>query len=167
MNPATVAALTTALVWSSILDAILVRANADSNSKSGLELKTMVSKKIWKTVKHLAYLLILQRNSTIFGTALMRVHGQIAFSTEDCTGSKGCSDFLIFSTTGDIHWWHSKIIRGVEKHLCFTNTHTIGKIRCSDVGCSPTIEEMDFVQEHNSLVLQNLNKKNINYIVAR
>jgi hypothetical protein len=24
----------------------------------------------------------------------MRVHGRIAFSTEDCTGSKGCSDFL-------------------------------------------------------------------------
>ena len=48
MNPATVAALTTALVWSSILDAILVRANADSNSKSGLELKTMVSKKSGK-----------------------------------------------------------------------------------------------------------------------
>jgi hypothetical protein len=55
----------------------------------------------------------------------------------------------------------------VEKHLCFTNTHTIGKIQCSHPGCSPTIEEEDFTQEHNSLVLQDLNKKNINYTVAR
>jgi hypothetical protein len=37
MNPATGAALTTALVWSSILDATLVRAHADSNGRSGLE----------------------------------------------------------------------------------------------------------------------------------
>jgi hypothetical protein len=58
MNPATAAALTTALVWSSILDAMLVRAHADSNCKSGLELKTMVSKKsgkqsnIWLTCSY-------------------------------------------------------------------------------------------------------------------
>jgi hypothetical protein len=39
MNPATAAALTTALVWSSILDAMLVRAHADSNGRSGLELQ--------------------------------------------------------------------------------------------------------------------------------
>jgi hypothetical protein len=34
MNPATAAALTTALVWSNMIDAILVRAHADSNCKS-------------------------------------------------------------------------------------------------------------------------------------
>ena len=39
MNPASAAALTIALVWSSILDAMLVRAHADSNCKSGLELQ--------------------------------------------------------------------------------------------------------------------------------
>jgi hypothetical protein len=39
MNPVTAAALTTALVWSSIFDAMLVRAHADSNCKSGLEFK--------------------------------------------------------------------------------------------------------------------------------
>jgi hypothetical protein len=41
MNPVTAAALTTALVWSSILDALamLVRAHADSNCRSGQELQ--------------------------------------------------------------------------------------------------------------------------------
>ena len=42
ISPATAAALTTALVWSSIpcrRDAMLVRAHADSNCKSGLELQ--------------------------------------------------------------------------------------------------------------------------------
>jgi hypothetical protein len=39
MNPVTAAALTTALVWSSILDAMLVRAHADSNCRSSLELQ--------------------------------------------------------------------------------------------------------------------------------
>ena len=38
MNPATASALTTALIWSSILDAMLVRAHADSNCKSLLEI---------------------------------------------------------------------------------------------------------------------------------
>jgi hypothetical protein len=37
MNPATAAALTTALVWSSILDAMLVRGRSDSNCRSRLE----------------------------------------------------------------------------------------------------------------------------------
>ena len=37
MNPATAAALTTALVWSSILDAMLVRTHADSICRSRLE----------------------------------------------------------------------------------------------------------------------------------
>ena len=37
MNPATAAALTTALVRSSMLDAMLVRAHADSNGRSDLE----------------------------------------------------------------------------------------------------------------------------------
>jgi hypothetical protein len=41
MNPVTAAALTTALVWSSILDALamLVRAHSDSNCRTGLELQ--------------------------------------------------------------------------------------------------------------------------------
>ncbi len=41
MNPARQQQLqhSTALVWSSILDAMLVRAHADSNFKSGLELQ--------------------------------------------------------------------------------------------------------------------------------
>ena len=42
MNPATAAALTTALVWSSILDAMLVRAHADSNCRSRLEFQNHV-----------------------------------------------------------------------------------------------------------------------------
>jgi len=37
MNPATAAALTTALVWLSMLDAMLVRAHADSNCRLELE----------------------------------------------------------------------------------------------------------------------------------
>ena len=39
MNPATSVILTTALVWSNMIDAILVRGQADSNCKSGLELQ--------------------------------------------------------------------------------------------------------------------------------
>jgi hypothetical protein len=39
MNPATAAALTTALVWTAMLDAMLVRAHADSNCRSELEFK--------------------------------------------------------------------------------------------------------------------------------
>ncbi len=39
MSPATTAALTTDLVWSSVLDAMLVRAHADSSCRSGLELQ--------------------------------------------------------------------------------------------------------------------------------
>ena len=63
-----------------------------------------------------------------------------------------------------------KISRGVENHLeYFINTHIIGKILCSHVGCSRRILFLKegFFQEHNSLVLQDLNKKYINYIVAR
>ena len=59
-----------------------------------------------------------------------------------------------------------KMFRDVEKYLkSFTNTHTIGNILYKHVGCSHTIlflnEEMNFVQEHSTLVFQDLNKKNI------
>jgi hypothetical protein len=37
MDPATAAALTTAIVWSDMADAMLVSVQADSNCKSGLE----------------------------------------------------------------------------------------------------------------------------------
>jgi hypothetical protein len=39
MNPATAATFTTALVWLSILDAMLVRPHTDWNCRSGLELQ--------------------------------------------------------------------------------------------------------------------------------
>jgi hypothetical protein len=92
----------------------------------------------------------------------MRVHGRIAFSTEDCTGSKGCSDFLFSAplVIPDI-----QKLSGVLKSTYVSQILT--PLAKSDVGCSPTIEEEDFIQEHNSLVLQDLNKKNINYTVAR
>jgi hypothetical protein len=45
------------LVWSDVLDAILVKAHADSNCISGLELQKLDKKKSEKTIKHSAYLL--------------------------------------------------------------------------------------------------------------
>jgi hypothetical protein len=59
------------------------------------------------------------------------------FSGEDFTGSTGCSDFLIFSTT--VIPVIEKKNRDVERHLkSFTNAHTIGFILYSHVGCSHT-----------------------------
>ena len=75
MKPATAPALTTALVCSDVPDAILVKAQADSNWRSGLTKKTRVNIKNlimghWKT-----YLVGQLRNSTSLGTtlALMRM----------------------------------------------------------------------------------------------
>jgi len=43
MNPATAPALTTALVCSEVPEAMLVSAQADSNCKSGLKKRTLIS----------------------------------------------------------------------------------------------------------------------------
>ena len=61
MYPAAAAALTAALVWSDMCDAmVVVSAHADSNCKSGLEIyKHSKYQVITETIKHLAYLLAL------------------------------------------------------------------------------------------------------------
>ncbi len=46
INPATAPALTTALVWSDVPDAILVRAQAESHCRSGLEIKRNVKQQL-------------------------------------------------------------------------------------------------------------------------
>ena len=97
MNPSTVPALTTALVWSDMHDVMLAR--------TPYRFKLHISAKIIKaqivknqeTIKHLAYLLTRQRNSTQythFGIDV-DVHVWIEFSTGYLTGSTGCSDFFI------------------------------------------------------------------------
>jgi hypothetical protein len=77
MNPAKAAALTTAFVWSNMIDAILVRAHADSGKE--LQVRTRITKS-WlaknqgnnETFGLLAD--ISQRNySTSFGTELVLI----------------------------------------------------------------------------------------------
>ena len=73
MNPATAPALTTALVCSDVPEAMLVRAQADSNCKSGLY-KIKVRTVLYKHGKD-SYFETRLRNSTSLGTtfALMRM----------------------------------------------------------------------------------------------
>jgi hypothetical protein len=101
----------------------------------------MVSKKsgnkqsnIWLTcqcLQHGLLALLYRLTHIIFGTASMRMPmGGLHYQLR------------IFQAAGVavISLRDLKIARGDGKHLkCFTNTHTIGEILCSHVGCRRTI----------------------------
>ena len=75
MNPSTAPALTTALVWSDVPEAIFVSAQADSNWRSGLAKVDNDYSENQLLIILVAYLVVLLRNSTSLGTtlALMRI----------------------------------------------------------------------------------------------
>ena len=76
-----------------MLDAMLVRAHADSNCRSVLEFSKACLAK--NQENNQTFGLLAEMTEDVWYSINQDSHGCIALSTEDFSGSRGCSDFLI------------------------------------------------------------------------